>query len=314
MKNKNLKIFITGKNGMVGSACWRTFKAKGYSNLIGLSSKELDLKDQNKVLDFIGKERPDIIINAAARVGGILANRDEPYDFISENLLIQTNLIHAASVFNIEKFIFLGSSCIYPKHCEQPIKEEYLLSGRLEETNQWYAIAKIAGLKMVEALNIQTKTNNHVSLMPTNLYGPGDNFEINRSHVIPALIRKFHSAKIQNSKYVEVWGDGSALREFLHVNDLAQAVVVAVENNLSENIYNIGTGKDITISGLVKLIQEITEFEGEIHWDTSKPNGTPRKVLDISKISGFWSPKIDLEDGLRNTYEWFKKNYQDARL
>jgi GDP-L-fucose synthase len=313
MNNKNLKIYIAGHKGMVGSSCWRTLSNQGFKNLLGKSSKELDLKDYESVLSFLKLEKPDIIIDAAAKVGGILANDSYPYDFLIENMLIQNNLIRGAHETNIKKFIFLGSSCIYPKMALQPLKEEYLLSGLLEETNQWYAIAKISGVKLIEALRIQ-HNRNYVSLMPTNLYGPNDNFGLKSSHVLPAMIRKFDEAKKNNHSKVVLWGSGTPMREFLHVDDLSQAVLFAINNNLQQNLYNIGTGKDITINKLALVIQNIVGHKGDIIWDSSKPDGTPRKLLDISKIKKEgWVSKIDLHEGVRQTYNWYLENLSSIR-
>ena len=313
MNNKNLKIYIAGHKGMVGSSCWRTLSNQGFKNLLGKSSKELDLKDYESVLSFLKLEKPDIIIDAAAKVGGILANDSYPYDFLIENMLIQNNLIRGAHETNIKKFIFLGSSCIYPKMALQPLKEEYLLSGLLEETNQWHAIAKISGVKLIEALRIQ-HNRNYVSLMPTNLYGPNDNFGLKSSHVLPAMIRKFDEAKKNNHSKVVLWGSGTPMREFLHVDDLSQAVLFAINNNLQQNLYNIGTGKDITINKLALVIQNIVGHKGDIIWDSSKPDGTPRKLLDISKIKKEgWVSKIDLHEGVRQTYNWYLENLSSIR-
>lgn len=303
MINKDSKIYIAGHNGMVGSACWRVFEKAGYHNLIGKSSKELDLRDQRSVKDFLDSEKPDAIIDAAAKVGGILANNNYPYEFLMDNMLIQNNLIGAAHQLNIQKFIFLGSSCIYPKLASQPIKEEYLLTGELEPTNEWYAIAKISGVKLIEALR-KEYGRNYISLMPTNLYGPGDNFDLNSSHVLPAMIRKFIEANKRKS--VVLWGTGSPMREFLHVDDLASAILFAFENNIDENLLNVGSGSDISIYNLARLVQKITGHSGEIIWDNSKPDGTPRKLLNTTKLKKLgWTNKIELEDGIMDTYRWY---------
>jgi len=303
MIDHNSKIFIAGHNGMVGSACWRALKAKGYKNIIGYNSKDLDLRDQRKVSEVIKREKPDVIIDAAARVGGILANSQNPYEFLMDNMLIQNNLIRTAHELNIEKFIFLGSSCIYPKMAPQPLKEEYLLTGPLEETNQWYAIAKISGVKLIEALRNQYNRD-YISLMPTNLYGPGDNYDLNTSHVLPAMIGKFHEAKITNKNEVVLWGTGNPKREFLHVDDLAKVIVFSFENSLSDSLYNIGSGTETTIEELAKLIQKIVGFNGSIKWDHSKPDGTPRKLMDSSKINlAGWSANIDLKQGIESVYK-----------
>ncbi len=308
MINKDSKIYIAGHNGMVGSACWRILSTAGYNNLIGEDSSTLDLRDQKKVIKFLDKNKPSAIINAAAKVGGIYANNTYPYEFLMYNMLIQNNLIYGAKIFNIPKFIFLGSSCIYPKLSPQPIKEEYLLTNSLEETNQWYAIAKIAGVKLIDAIRKQYGRD-YVSLMPTNLYGPGDNFDLKNSHVLPAIIRRFYDAKKQNKTTVSLWGTGEPLREFLHVEDLARAILIALENNLSHNLYNVGSGKDISIKELANKIKKIVGYEGDIFWDLDKPDGTPRKLMDSSKIRKLgWRPQYNLNDGIVDTYNWFKEN------
>ena len=295
------KIYIAGHNGMVGSACWRELEAKGYKNIIGFSSKELDLRDQSAVFEILEREKPGAIIDAAAKVGGILANSTYPYEFLMDNMLIQNNLIKAAHELDIPKFIFLGSSCIYPKMAPQPLKEEYLLTGPLEETNQWYAIAKISGVKLIEALREQYNRD-YVSLMPTNLYGPEDNYDLQTSHVLPAMLRKFHEAKENNHADVVLWGTGTPKREFLHVDDLANAVVFALENRLEESLYNVGSGEEISIKELAELIQEITGHKGNIVWDKSKPDGTLRKLLDLDLfIKLGWAPKISLTQGILQT-------------
>jgi GDP-L-fucose synthase len=304
----NSKIYIAGHNGMVGSAIWRTLIAKGYTNLIGVSSSELDLRNQQAVRDFMLTAKPDVVIDAAARVGGILANNNYPYQFLMENLQIQNNLIDAALQGGIEKFIFLGSSCIYPRLAPQPLKEECLLTSDLEPTNEWYAIAKITGVKACQAIRKQFGKD-YVSLMPTNLYGTHDNFDLNTSHVLPAMMRKFHEAKENNNATVTLWGSGTPLREFLFVDDMAQAVVFALENKLPEYLYNIGTGVDLTIKELAETIQKITGHQGEIIWDATKPDGTPRKLMDISKMHELgWKHQIDLEQGIQLTYDWFLEN------
>ncbi len=293
---------------MVGSAIWRNLESNGYSNLIGMSSDRLDLKNQQKVLDFFFSEKPYVVINSAARVGGILANNEFPYQFLMENLQIQNNLIDAALKTDCQKFIFLGSSCIYPKLAPQPIKEEYLLTSSLEPTNEWYAIAKIAGVKACEAIRKQFGKD-YISLMPTNLYGPFDNFDLKTSHVLPAMIRKFHDSKIEGNSPVELWGSGNVRREFLHVDDLASAVVFSLENQLEDGIFNVGTGLDLTIKSLALMIQKIICHQGEIFWDNSKPDGTPRKLLDVSQLKNIgWNSTIDLEQGVRITYDWFLQN------
>ena len=311
MINKNSKIYIAGHNGMAGRACWKVLKSNGFNNLIGKNSKDLDLKDFDNTKNFLKNESPEIIINAAAKVGGIHANNIYPYEFLMENMLIQNNLLKSSHELNIEKFIFLGSSCIYPKLCKQPIKEEYLLTGPLEPTNQWYAIAKISGVKLVESLRKQFNAK-YVSLMPTNLYGPNDNFDLETSHVLPALIRKFHEAKINNTDHVVVWGSGLPMREFLHVNDLAEAILFFINNDNYESLYNVGYGSDISIKDLALLIKSIINYKGKIIFDKSKPDGTPRKLIDSSKINKLgWRPKISLEDGIKNTYNWYLNNFKN---
>ncbi len=314
--NKSTKIYIAGHKGMVGSAIWRALTSKGYANLMGKTSAELDLKNQQAVIDFFDSEKPEAVIDAAARVGGILANNDFLYQFLMENLQIQNNLIDAAHKNEVNKFIFLGSSCIYPKLAPQPLKEEYLLTGSLEHTNECYAIAKIAGVKACEAIRKQFGKD-FVSLMPTNLYGSHDNFDLKTSHVLPAMIRKFHEAKL-NSEPVELWGSGTPMREFLHVDDMADAVVFALENKLPENLYNIGTGKDLTIKELAELIQKTVGHKDEIIWDDSKPDGTLRKLMNVDKMrKQGWEASTGLEDGIRRTYGWFLENsesYKQVKL
>ena len=313
MVSKDSKIYIAGHRGMVGSACWRVFEANGYLNLIGRTSKELDLRSQAAVDEFIATENPDIIIDAAAKVGGILANDTYPYEFLMDNMLIQNNLIGAAHKHNVQKFIFLGSSCIYPKFAPQPLKEEYLLTDSLEPTNEWYAIAKISGVKLIEALR-KEYGRDYVALMPTNLYGPNDNFDLKSSHVLPAMIRKFHEAKENGHAEVVLWGSGSPRREFLHVDDLGEAVMFAVENVHEDSLYNIGTGTDLTIKEVADKIQNLVGHKGQIVWDSSKPDGTPRKLLEVSKIrKEGWSYSKELNSGIRETYHWFQKNVKSIR-
>jgi len=313
MLSKNTKIYIAGHRGMVGSAVWRALESKGYSNLIGKTSKELDLRNQQAVINFYNQEQPEVVINAAAKVGGILANNDFPYQFLMENMQIQNNLIDGAHKEGIEKFIFLGSSCIYPKFAKQPLKEEYLLTASLEPTNEWYAIAKITGVKACQAIRKQYNRD-YVSLMPTNLYGSFDNFDLQSSHVLPAMLRKFHEAKLNKHSDVILWGTGTPMREFLFVDDMAEAVVHALENNLPEYLYNIGTGKDITIKELAETIQKVIGHQGNIIWDVSKPNGTPRKLMDVSKMKKFgWQYSTELEDGIKNTYKWFLENINNFK-
>ena len=313
MIDKNSKIYIAGHNGMVGSAIWRTLTAKGYINLTGASSKELDLKKQKELNDFIRKTKPDVIIDAAAKVGGILANKNFPYQFLMENMQIQNNLIDVAHRSGVEKFIFLGSSCIYPKLAPQPLKEEYLLTAALEPTNEWYALAKITGVKACEAIRKQFGKD-FVSLMPTNLYGTHDNFDLNSSHVLPAMIRKFHEAKQNNNAVVVLWGSGTPMREFLFVDDMAEAVVFALENQLPDYLYNVGTGEDLTIKELAATVQKIVGHNGEIIWDDTKPDGTPRKLMDVSKMNNIgWKHQVNLEEGIHKTYNWFLENIKNFK-
>ena len=315
--NKTLKIYIAGHNGMVGSAIWRALTAKGYVNLLGATSKELDLRNQQAVKDFIAIQKPDVIIDAAAKVGGILANNDYPYQFIMENMQIQNNLIDSALKAGVEKFIFLGSSCIYPKLAPQPLKEDFLLTDSLEPTNEWYAIAKISGVKACQAIRKQFNKD-YVSLMPTNLYGIHDNFDLTSSHVLPAMIRKFHEAKQNDNAPVTLWGSGTPMREFLFVDDMAQAVVFALENKLPEHLYNVGTGEDLTIKHLAETIQAAVGHQGEIIWDATKPDGTPRKLMDISKMHQLgWKHQVDLAEGIEKTYKWFLENinqYKEVKI
>lgn len=315
--DKNSKIYVAGHFGMVGSAIWRALEAKGYTNLIGLTSKELDLRDQKAVQNFLAEEKPEVIIDAAARVGGILANSDFPYQFLMENMQIQNNLIDSSLKNDVQKFIFLGSSCIYPKFAPQPLKEEYLLTDTLEPTNEWYAIAKISGVKAVQAIRKQFGKD-YVSLMPTNLYGTYDNFDLKTSHVLPAMIRKFHEAKENGNAPVTLWGSGTPMREFLFVDDMAESVIFAIENELPEHLYNVGTAEDLTIKQLAELIQRVVGHAGEIIWDITKPDGTPRKLMDISKMHGLgWKHKVDLEEGIKKTYNWFlenEHNYKQVKL
>ena len=313
MIDKNSIIYIAGHNGMVGSAIWRTLTAKGYLNLIGASSKELDLRKQKAVRDYIRKNKPDVIIDAAAKVGGILANNDFPYQFLMENMQIQNNLINESHRLGVEKFVFLGSSCIYPKLAPQPLKEEYLLTGSLEPTNEWYALAKITGVKACQSIRKQFDKD-FVSLMPTNLYGTHDNFDLNSSHVLPAMIRKFHEAKENNNAVVVLWGTGKPMREFLFVDDMAEAVVFALENQLPDSLYNVGTGIDLTINELAVTIQKIVGHSGEIIWDDTKPDGTPRKLMDVSKMHNIgWKHQVDLEEGIQKTYNWFLENIENFK-
>jgi len=311
--SKDNKIYIAGHKGMVGSAIWRTLINKGYTNLIGASSKELDLKNQQAVTNFISNEKPNVIIDAAAKVGGILANNNFPYQFLMENMQIQNNLIDSAHKLSVEKFIFLGSSCIYPKFAPQPLKEEYLLTDSLEPTNEWYALAKITGVKTCQAIRNQFGKD-YVSLMPTNLYGTHDNFDLNSSHVLPAMMRKFHEAKLNNDSPVTLWGSGTPMREFLFVDDMAAAVIFALENKLPDYLYNVGTGEDLTIKDLAETIQKIVGHQGEIIWDATKPDGTPRKLMDISKMHELgWKHQVNLEEGITKTYAWFIENIKNFK-
>ena len=306
---KGSKIYLAGHRGLVGSALKRNLESKGYSNLIFRTHKELDLTDQRAVNEFFAQEKPEYVFLAAAKVGGILANSSYPAEFIYENLMIEANIIHAAYNNCVKKLLFLGSSCIYPKLAPQPLKEEYLLSGSLEETNEAYAIAKITGIRLCKHYNQQYGTN-FISVMPTNLYGPNDNFDLETSHVMPALIRKFHEAKVNNEPEVVVWGTGKPLREFMHVDDMADACAYLMENfDYSEigEFVNIGVGKDITIRELAELIKGVVGFGGEIRYNTSKPDGTPQKLLDVTRLNGLgWKAKISLKDGIRKTYEWYQ--------
>tara|TARA_B100000989_G_scaffold222678_1_gene170254 strand:+ start:6457 stop:7410 length:954 start_codon:yes stop_codon:yes gene_type:complete len=313
MITQKSKIYVAGHRGMVGSAVWRALISKGYTNLIGLTSKELDLTNQQAVLGFYKKEQPEVVIDAAAKVGGILANNDFPYPFLMENMQIQNNLIDGSLKAGIEKFIFLGSSCIYPKFAHQPLKEEYLLTDSLEPTNEWYAIAKITGVKACQAIRKQYNKD-YVSLMPTNLYGFFDNFDLQSSHVLPAMLRKFHEAKENNHSPVKLWGSGIPRREFLFVDDMAEAVVFALENNLPEHLYNVGTGKDITIKELAEIIQNATGHKGKILWDANKPDGTPRKLMDVSKMKELgWESSTEIKDGIKKTYQWFLENIDNIK-
>lgn len=303
--DKNSKIYVAGHRGLVGSAIVKNLKEKGYMNIIGKTHEELDLKDQKAVRSFFEEEKPEYVFLAAAKVGGINANNNYPADFIYENLEIQNNVIKASFDYKVNKLLFLGSSCIYPKMCPQPIKEEYLLSGYLEPTNEAYALAKISGLKMCQFFKKQYDAN-FISCMPTNLYGPNDNFDLNSSHVMPALIRKFHEAKVNNEDFVEVWGTGTPLREFLHVDDMADGCVFLMENYDGEEHVNIGTGKEITIRELAETIKEIVGFTGKLKFNKDKPDGTPRKLLDVSKLEGLgWKYKVELKDGIKSAYEWY---------
>jgi GDP-L-fucose synthase len=308
------RIFIAGHRGLVGSALVRALQSRGAQNLIVRSHQDLDLTEQSAVRKFFDEARPQAVIMAAARVGGIHANSSQPARFLRDNLLMQDNVIDAAYQFGVEKFVFLGSSCIYPKMAPQPIKEDYLLTGPLEPTNEWYAIAKIAGIKMCQAYRREFGFN-AISLMPTNLYGPGDNFDLQNSHVLPALIRRFHEAKIRGDDRVTVWGTGTPRREFLHVDDLADALLYLLENYDGEPIVNIGWGEDVTIGALAELVMSTIGYNGHLTFDSTKPDGTPRKLLDVSRLEGLgWRPRISLKSGLESTYSWFKDHISEARL
>jgi GDP-L-fucose synthase len=300
-----MKIYVAGHRGLVGSAIVRAIESSGKHSWIGKTHTELDLLDRKSVFEYVATERPDAVVIAAAKVGGILANNSYPVQFLSENLQIETNLMDAAHAAGISRLLFLGSSCVYPKLAPQPIKEEYLLTGPLESTNEAYALAKISGLKLVQAYRKQYGLK-WISAMPTNMYGPGDNFDLENSHVLPALIRKFHEAKLNNSESVTLWGSGSPLREFLHSDDLASASLFLIENYDEEGPINVGTGKDISILELARLIKDVVGFDGEIKWDASKPDGTPRKLLDVSRLSALgWKPSISLQEGINSTYKSF---------
>jgi len=299
------RIYIAGHNGLVGSAICRRLKSDGYENLIVRDHSQLDLCNESDVNDFFSETQPEYVFLAAAVVGGIHANDTRPVEFLRDNLLIQTNIIEAAYRNDVKKLAFLGSTCIYPRDCPQPIKEEYLLSGPLEETNQWYAIAKIAGIKLCQAYRKQYDFN-AISLMPTNLYGPGDNFDLQSSHVLPALIRKFHDGKINNSEQVDVWGSGKPFREFLYIDDMAEACCYLMQRYDEKSIVNIGTGNDLSIRELAELIKEIIGYEGEIKFDASKPDGTPKKVTDVTKLNSLgWKSRTSLSAGIEKTYDWY---------
>jgi GDP-L-fucose synthase len=306
MINKSAKIYIAGHRGMVGSAILRALQAQGYSNFVLRTSSELDLRNQKDVSDFFSKEKPEYVFLAAAKVGGIVANNTYRADFLYENLMVQSNVIHQAYLNGVQKLLFLGSSCIYPKMAPQPLKEEYLLTGLLEPTNEPYAIAKIAGIKMCDAYRSQYGCN-FISVMPTNLYGPNDNYDLRNSHVLPALMRKFISARREGADSVTIWGTGSPLREFLHADDLAEACLFLMDRYNDAGLVNIGVGNDISILDLAKLIKRIVGFEGEIILDTNKPDGTPRKLMDVSKLNGLgWKASISLEVGITNVYSEIK--------
>ena len=305
--DKDASVYISGHGGLVGSAIWRLFQSEGFSNLIGWRSSELDLRDRDSTFEAVLTARPTVVVMAAAKVGGIMANSTQPVDFLNDNLRIQTNLFEAAHAADVERVVFLGSSCIYPKLAPQPISEDALLTGPLEPTNGAYAIAKIAGIVAVQSYR-QQHGRRWISAMPTNLYGPGDNFDLNSSHVLPAMIRKFHEAKMCGDP-VTLWGTGSPRREFLHVDDLASAVLHLLRNYDASEVINVGTGEDITIRDLARTVAEAVGFDGPVGWDASKPDGTPRKLLDVRRLGRIgWSPKIDLPEGIRNTYAWFTQS------
>ncbi len=307
---KNSKIYVAGHRGLVGSAIVRALQGQGYNNLVLKTHQELDLLDQSAVKKFFEQEKPEYVFLAAAKVGGIMANKTHPADFIYSNLAIQTNVIHNAYAHGVKKLLFLGSSCIYPKLCPQPIKEEYLLTSELEPTNKAYALAKIAGIIMCQSYNEQYGTN-FISLMPTNLYGPYDNFDLKSAHVMPAMIKKFHKAKTDNEPQVVMWGTGNAKREFLHVDDLADASLFLMENYHDSAIINVGTGEDVTIKELAEKVRAVVGYEGEIIWDTTKPDGTPRKLLDVSKLHALgWKHTTPLDHGIAATYTWYKENHE----
>lgn len=311
--NKTDKIYVAGHRGLVGSAIVRNLKAKGYENVIGRTHKELDLTDQNAVRRFFEEERPDVAVLAAAKVGGINANNTTPADFIYENLQIQCNFIKACHDYHVKKLLFLGSTCIYPKMAPQPIPEDALLTGPLEVTNEAYAVAKISGLEMCKFFKRQYG-DDFISCMPTNLYGPHDNYDLNGSHVMPAMIRKFHEAKMSCAPAVELWGTGTPLREFLYVDDMADACVFLLEHYSGEQHVNIGTGKEVTIKQLAETVKEVVGYQGDIIWNSAMPDGTPRKLTDVTKLHSLgWTHKVELEEGVKLAYEWFRENVESAR-
>lgn len=312
--NKNSKIYIAGHRGMVGSAITRQLEQEGFTNLVFRTSKELDLRNQQAVFSFFETEKPAYVFLAAAKVGGIVANNTYRADFIYDNLAVQNNVIHGAYLHGVTKLMFLGSSCIYPKMAPQPLKEESMLTGLLEPTNEPYAIAKIAGIKMCEAYRAQYGCN-FISVMPTNLYGPNDNYDLQNSHVLPAMLRKFHEAKIKQDTAVNLWGSGSPMREFMYVDDLANACVFLMQNYSEEAFVNIGTGTDISIKALAEMVKKIVGFEGALVWDSSKPDGTPRKLMDVSRLHGLgWHHQMELEQGIALAYQDFLKNHESLRL
>ena len=312
-QDTNAKVYVAGHRGMVGAAIVRALQAAGFGNIVTRTSSELDLRNQAAVQAFFEAEKPDYVFLAAARVGGILANDTYPADFIYDNLAIESNVIHSAHLAGVNKLLFLGSTCIYPKLAPQPLKEEYLLSGPLEPTNEWYAVAKIAGIKLCQAYRRQ-HGDDFISAMPTNLYGPGDNFVLEKSHVVPAMMRKMHEAKLNGEPTVTLWGTGTPLREFLHVDDLADALLFLMENYSGEEHVNVGVGKDLSIRELAETVQRVVGYQGKLVFDTSKPDGTPRKLVDTSKINGMgWSATTGLQQGLGDTYQWFLDNVDNLR-
>lgn len=309
---KQARIFVAGHRGLVGSAIMQRLEAAGFSNLLTVGREELDLTDQALVKEWFCDKRPAYVFLAAAKVGGIHANDTYPAEFLRDNLTIQTNVIHSAWLAGVKKLCFLGSSCIYPKLAPQPLREEYLLTGPLEPTNEWYAVAKIAGIKMCQAYRRQYGFD-AISLMPTNLYGPGDNFDLNNSHVLPALIRKFHEAKVNNIRQVKVWGSGRPRREFLHVKDLADAALFLMQHYSEESIINVGIGEDVTIADLAALVGDVVGYKGDIIYDSNKPDGTPRKLLDVSRINQYgWRARIPLREGISDTYSWYVRQASSA--
>lgn len=312
--NKTDKIYVAGHRGLVGSAIVRNLKSKGYNNIVGRTHKELELTDQQAVRAFFEEERPDVVVLAAAKVGGINANNTTPAEFIYDNMQVQCNVIHCCHQYGVKKLLFLGSTCIYPKMAPQPIPEDALLTGPLETTNEAYAVAKIAGMEMCKFYKRQYG-DDFISCMPTNLYGPHDNYNLNGSHVLPAMIRKFHEAKLNNAPSVELWGTGTPLREFLYVDDMADACVFLLENYDGEQHVNIGTGKEVTIKELAEMVKKTVGFEGEIIWNDGMPDGTPRKLTDVTKLHSLgWRHKVELEEGIRMAYDWFKENVDHARM
>jgi GDP-L-fucose synthase len=307
--NQNSRIYVAGHRGLVGSAIWRALQAQGFTQLLGRARAELDLLNAEAVTDFYRTEKPEFVFVAAAKVGGILANNNHPAEFLYENLQVQNNLIHGAHKAGVKKLLFLGSSCIYPKLAPQPLKEEYLLTGPLEPTNEWYAIAKIAGMKLCQAYRRQYGCD-FISVMPTNMYGPNDNYDLQNSHVLPAMIRKFHEAKSENKKEVVCWGTGAPMREFLYADDLARACVFLMQHYSGEQFLNVGFGSDVPIKELAELVKRVVKFSGQIVWDTSKPDGTPRKLMDSSRLFALgWKPQVQLEQGIELAYADFLRRF-----